>query len=127
MVAFDMAGRKAWLTPEGAEEIADLPPAQGVMLLPGFDPYTVAPISARAYTILDGFVDKVSRTAGWISPVLVVDGTIRGVWSHERVGDKVTVEVAPFAPVTKAVKTAATDCARRYATLLGAEVAVRWS
>jgi hypothetical protein len=127
MVAFDMVGRKAWLTPEGAEEIGDLPPAQGVMLLPGFDPYTVAPISARAYTIPHGFVDKVSRTAGWISPVLVVDGTIRGVWSHERVGDKVTVEVAPFAPVTKAVKTAATECARRYAALLGAEVAVRWS
>jgi hypothetical protein len=127
MVAFDMAGRKAWLTPEGADEIGDLPPAQGVMLLPGFDPYTVAPISARAYTIPDGFVNKVSRTAGWISPVLVVDGTIRGVWSHERVGDKVTVEVAPFAPVTKAVKAAATECARPYAALLGAEVAVRWS
>jgi len=127
MVGFDMAGRKAWLTPEGADEIGDLPPARGVMLLPGFDPYTVAPISARAYTIPDGFVDRVSRTAGWISPVIVVDGTIRGTWKHERVGDQVTVEVAPFAPVTKAVKAAATGCARRCTALLGGEVAVRWS
>jgi hypothetical protein len=127
MVVVDMAGRTAWLTPEGADEIADLPPAQGVMLLPGFDPYTVAPLSARAYAIPDGFVDRVSRTAGWISPVLVVDGMIRGTWSHERAADKVTVEVAAFAPVPKAVKAAATECARRYAALLGGDLTVAWN
>ena len=127
VVAFDMAGRSAWLTPEGADEIGELPPAKGVMLLPGFDPYTVAPISARAYTIPDGFVDRVSRTAGWISPVLVVDGMIRGTWKHERAADQVTVEVAPFAPVTRAVKAAVAEGARRYAALLGGEVAVSWS
>jgi hypothetical protein len=97
------------------------------MLLPGFDPYTVAPISARAYAIPDGFVDRVSRTAGWISPVLVVDGMIRGTWSHERAADKVTVEVAAFAPVPKAVKAAATECARRYAALLGGDLTVAWN
>jgi len=127
MVAVEVAGRKAWLTPTAAEMIDDGPPATGVMLLPGFDPYTVAPISARAYTIPDGFVDRVSRTAGWISPVLLVDGVIRGVWSHERTGDHVVVEVTPFARVTAATKAAAEGYAQRYGTLLEADVAVSWA
>ncbi len=31
-------------------------------------------------------MDGVSRQSGWISPVLLVDGLIAGVWSHEAGG-----------------------------------------
>ena len=27
---------------------------------------------------------------GWLSPVLLVDGRMAGVWSHERAGDRVS-------------------------------------
>jgi len=67
MISVEIDGRKAWL-PAG-DASANGGDASGVLLLPGFDPYVVAPISARAYTIPDGFVDRVSRTAGWLSPV----------------------------------------------------------
>ena len=101
--------------------------ARGVLLLPGFDPYVVAPISARAYSIPDGYVDRVSRTAGWISPVLVVDGVIRGVWTHELAGGRLAIEVAPFGRITRAVRTTAEAYAQRYGTLLSAEVAMTWT
>ena len=40
---------------------------------------------------------RVYRPQGWLSPVLLVDGRIAGVWSHERAGDRVIVEIEPFA------------------------------
>jgi Winged helix DNA-binding domain len=64
MAAISLAGTKAWLTPGGAGKIRRLRGPKGVVLLPVFDPYTIAPISARAFTIPAGFVDRVSRTAG---------------------------------------------------------------
>jgi hypothetical protein len=125
MVQVDVDGRKTWLPAESADASSD--EARGVLLLPGFDPYVVAPISARAYSIPDGYVDRVSRTAGWISPVLVVDGVIRGVWTHELAGGRLAIEVAPFSRITKAVKTTAEESAQRYGTLLDAKVVMTWT
>ena len=53
----------------GAGAAAEAGAPEGVLLLPGFDPWVLAPISHRAHTIPDGRVDDVSRKAGWISPV----------------------------------------------------------
>lgn len=125
MVRVDVDGRKAWLPAAGAATDGD--DAHGVLLLPGFDPYVVAPISARAYSIPEGYVDRVSRTAGWISPVLVVDGVVRGVWTHERAGGMVTIEVTPFGRIAPATKKAATRHAQRYGDLLDADVRVTWT
>ena len=38
--------------------------------------------------------DAVFRQAGWISPVILVDGAIAGVWKHERQGATVQVELS---------------------------------
>ncbi|HEY9376537.1 MAG TPA: winged helix DNA-binding domain-containing protein, partial [Jiangellaceae bacterium] len=126
MVAVSVAGAKAWLTPPGAGKIRRLRAPHGVLLLPGFDPYTIAPISARAYTIPTGFVDRVSRTAGWISPVLLVDGVVAGTWSTARRDNSVTIEIEPFAKVSGATKQAAATFAQRYARILDADVDVSW-
>lgn len=126
MVQVDVDGRKAWLPAEGAGASGN-DNARGVLLLPGFDPYVVAPISARAYTIPHGYVDRVSRTAGWISPVLVVDGVIRGVWTHELAGGRLAIEVEPFSRITKAVRTTAEEYAQRYGILLDAKVVMTWT
>ena len=68
------------MTPAGATAAGGAGAPEGVALLPGFDPWVLAPISHRAHTIPDGHVDDVSRTAGWISPVLLVDGRVAGTW-----------------------------------------------
>jgi hypothetical protein len=123
MVQVAVDGRKAWLPAESTE--ASRGDAPGVLLLPGFDPYVVAPISARAYSIPDGYVDRVSQTAGWISPVLVVDGVIRGVWTHEYTDGTVAIKITPFGRVSPAVKKAAAEHAQRYGDLFNVPVDFR--
>ena len=116
----EVEGHKAWMTPAGAAAAAASGPADGVYLLPGFDPYVLAPISHRAHTIPDGRVDEVSRTAGWISPVLLVDGRIAGTWEIETADGVTTATVTPFARLPAPVVPAArAQHAQRYAAVFG--------
>ncbi len=127
MVQVEVDGTARWSTPA---TLADLQQekagATGVQLLPGFDPYVIAPIGHRVQTVPDGFIDRVSRAAGWISPVLLVDGVVRGVWSHELKNGTLTVTVEPFAKVTAATMKAAKTAAARYGELFGAEPRLTW-
>jgi hypothetical protein len=97
LVEVDIQGATAWMTPRGAAAAAAAGVPDGVLLLPGFDPWVLAPISHRAHTIPDGHVDDVSRAAGWISPVLVVDGRVAGTWGPATQDGVTTVTVTPFA------------------------------
>jgi hypothetical protein len=120
LVEVDVEGHRGWMTPAGAAAAAVSTAAEGVFLLPGFDPYVLAPLSHRAHTILEGRVDDVSRAAGWISPVLLVDGRIAGTWEPTTDGASTTVTLTPFAPLPRKVVAAARDhLAARYASTLG--------
>jgi hypothetical protein len=123
----DIDGSAAWLTPAGAETVSAAKPLRGhVRLLPAFDSYVFAPHGHRRHTWPEGLHDRISRKAGWITPALVVDGRVAGVWSHERRGDAVAIEIEAFAPLPKRVRTAAEAHARSYEALLGAPVTVSW-
>ena len=106
LVEVDVEGATAWMTPGGAAGAAAAG-ARGRRLLPGFDPWVLAPISHRAHTIPDGHVDDVSRAAGWISPVLLVDGRVAGTWEPATQDGVTTVTVTPFARLPKRVVIAA--------------------
>jgi hypothetical protein len=119
----EVAGRAAWMTPAGAAAAASSGPADGVFLLPGFDPYVLAPISHRDEIIPAGRVAAVSRSAGWISPVLLVDGRIAGTWEPSADRGTTTVTVTPFAKLPERVVAAArAHVADRYAPALGGDV-----
>jgi hypothetical protein len=129
LVEVDVEGDSAWMTPDGAgaAEAVSAPaggsgPAEGVYLLPAFDPYVLAPLSHRARTIPEGRIGAVSRTAGWISPVLLVDGRVAGTWASERTGATTTVTITPFAELpARVVEAAAAHLAARYGPALGAD------
>lgn len=42
---------------------------------------------------------RVYRPQGWISPVVLVDGRMKGTWSRESKGSRLKVEVQPFGPL----------------------------
>jgi Winged helix DNA-binding domain len=109
LVEVDVEGAAAWMTPGGAAAVAAAGVPEGVALLPGFDPWVLAPISHRVHTIPDGHVDDVSRAAGWISPVLLVDGRVAGTWEPATQDGVTTVTVTPFARLPKRVVTAARE------------------
>ncbi|WP_433726242.1 winged helix DNA-binding domain-containing protein [Actinoplanes sp. CA-051413] len=82
----------------------DAPDAGGgdtVLLLPAFDPYVVGSLR-RLETVSSGPKSAVSRPQGWISPTLVVNGRIEGVWE---LADGHPV-VTPFAPLSAATRRA---------------------
>ena len=94
-------------------------------LLPLFDQYVVT--SNRDVEPLLAATEKarVFRQAGWISPVVLVDGAIAGVWKHERKGARVDVEVEPFGKLPRwAVDQVEAD-AERLAAYLGGELTLR--
>jgi hypothetical protein len=87
-------GQRAWaLSKERA--LRKSRRGETLRLLPAFDVY-VAATRPRASLVDPRFEDLVFRKAGWISPVVVVDGWIKGVWKHERSAGSVEVTVQPF-------------------------------
>jgi len=67
---------------------------------------------------------EVYRQNAWFSPVIAVDGAMRGTWTFER-GAALGVELSPFAPLTAAERRAAEAEAQRLGEFLGAAVPLR--
>jgi len=71
-----------------------------IRLLPNFDAYLLAHrekdhlLSAQHYK-------RVYRNQAWISPVVLINGTIAGVWSHKLHGKHLHVEIDPFRKLSK--------------------------
>jgi Winged helix DNA-binding domain len=70
---------------------------------------------------------RVYRPQGWLSPVLLVDGRMEGLWRHERKGDRLIVEIEPFAEQPEWVRRATEEEGERLARFLGGELEFRWS
>jgi hypothetical protein len=68
----------------------------------------------------------VFRPQGWLSPVLLVDGRIEGVWRHERRGRRLAVTIEPFRPQPGAGCALAEHEALRLAGYLGGELELSW-
>ena len=125
--AVDLAGERALVVAGALDALAGATPLRGhVRLLPAFDAYVLAPRSHRRHAWPAEGHERISRAAGWISPTVVVDGRIVGVWQPERRAGGVTVEVEPLAPLTQRLRAQVARRARTYEEPLGAEVAVAW-
>jgi len=91
----ELAGSAAWVCAGDAVAPAAVP--DGVRLLPYFDAYVVRgqprellyPGHAAARALAGGQAGNY--------PVLLIDGTVAGVWHQRRSGRKIAVTVEPFA------------------------------
>jgi hypothetical protein len=127
LVPAELDGEVVWMTASGAEALSSTPRLlDHVRLVPGFDTYVFAPRGHRRHTWPEGLHHRISRTAGWITPALVVDGRVAGVWDYDRKGDSVTVEIEPLAPLSQAERSEAERHALLYESLLDAPVEVNW-
>lgn len=127
LVEVERDGEPAVCLREHAEELAAAEPAGTVNLLGAFDQYVVGALNHISLLLPDpGLRGAVSRQAGWISPTLLVDGLIAGVWRHERKGKRLDVVVEPFGRVSARVRKAAGEEAERLARFLGGSLSVRW-
>ena len=123
----EVDGERLWMLAADAAEAARLPPADGVRLLPAFDQYVVAATKQAGHFLPGDFAARVYRPQGWLSPVLLVDGVMAGVWRHERKGRSLAVEVEPFRRLPKARRAEVAAEAERLAAFLGGELALAYA
>jgi hypothetical protein len=83
--------------------------------------------SKHARHLLPGdFRPRVYRPQGWISPVLLVNGRIDGVWRHEINGSGLEVTIEPLVKQPAWVRRAAEEEAERLGAFFGLQPRVIW-
>src|ERR687895_529954 len=123
----EVEGSHAWMLAEHIPEAEKAEPSGVVRLLPAFDHYVVAAPRNREAVLPEVLKRRVYRPQGWLSPVVVVDGRMEGLWRHERKGDRLVVEIEPFTKQPEWVRRAAEEEAERLPRLLGGELEFGWS
>jgi hypothetical protein len=123
----EVEGAAAWMLAADVPEIALAAPGGAVRLLPAFDPYVIGATRGAPALLPDTHRARVYRAQGWISPVLLVDGRMDGVWRHEKKGTRLSVTIEPFANLPDATRRAAEAEAERLATFLGGALDLTWA
>jgi hypothetical protein len=114
-------GTKVLVCREDVDDLANRDPSTVVRLLPAFDPYTLS-VQKEAESLLPrARRPLVSRTAGWISQVVIVGGVIVATWTHEVKQGRLAIQVAPWRRLTKAERAAIDAEADRIGGFLGAD------
>lgn len=86
----DVDGQPAHVVAEDVAELVSTKPAGVVRLVPGFDQYVLGPGTNDPLVVPAARRAAVSRQAGWISPVILVDGAICGTWELDGLEARVT-------------------------------------
>jgi hypothetical protein len=120
-------GDRAWVLAQDVVALTHTTPGNVAQLLPAFDPWVIG-----ASRTSPAFVDpqdraRVYRPQGWISPVVLVNGRMVGVWRQTRQGQRVTVAIEPFAPVPAWASAQVETEAARLAAFLGGDLALHWA
>jgi hypothetical protein len=97
-------GTKAIILAADLDELTATQPEPATTIRPlgGFDPYTLS-LQKEAEPLLPiARRPLVSRTAGWISAVVLSGGAVAGTWTHEVRPRTTIVEVAPWRRLKRA-------------------------
>jgi Winged helix DNA-binding domain len=121
----DVDGVRAWVRTADIDVIESMkPPSNDVHLLGGFDPMTVG-AGLREQLIPPAHLKRVSRTAGWISPVVLVDGAVAGVWDSRNGKDSLAITIDLFESPRR-LRGAIADAAQRVAGAQGLAASVAY-
>jgi hypothetical protein len=127
VVEVDVEGTAGWMLREHAQEAAaEEPPSELVRLLPGFDMWVIGAARDAAALLDPAEKKRVYRNQGWISPVLLVNGRMVGVWKHERKGKRLTVTMEPFGKLPKWARAQVEAEAERLAAFIGGPLELDW-
>ncbi|HLF19552.1 MAG TPA: winged helix DNA-binding domain-containing protein, partial [Bacteroidota bacterium] len=72
-------------------------------LLPSFDPYMLGH-EAKNHLIEDRQYKRVYRNQGWLSPVVLLNGKVIGIWSHKRRGEGLVLDITPFQKFSQTIR-----------------------
>ncbi|MFC9898078.1 DNA glycosylase AlkZ-like family protein [Nocardia sp. NPDC127579] len=76
----DVEGVRVYVRTADVDELAAARPSSSVHLLGAFDQYVLGPGTKDTALLPAAHRGEVSRKAGWIAPLVLVDGRIAGTW-----------------------------------------------
>ncbi len=118
-------GESVWLPRKSMKQLERANLRESVVrLLPAFDPFLLAH-AAKDHLVERTHYKRVYRNQGWISPVILIDGRVAGIWSHARKGGKLSVEVTPFEKFPKKVRARIEEEAASLARFLDSSLALK--
>jgi hypothetical protein len=117
-VEVDIEGERAWVLARDLREIAESKSPNAARLLPAFDPWVIGASRGAPALLEPRHKARVYRPQGWISPVLLVNGRMAGVWKHARKGRRLLVDIDPFSPLPAWARRQLTAEADRLAAFL---------
>src|SRR5216117_897305 len=85
----ELEGERRYVLAADLEDLASAKPSTAVRLLPGFDQYVLGPGTEDGHVIPGARRRAVSMQSGWISPVVVAGGMVKGTW--DRAGHELRV------------------------------------
>jgi hypothetical protein len=118
LVEVDVDDEPAYARAEDLDDLAATRPTKAVRLAPAFDQYVLGPGTQDTQVIPAGRRREVSKTAGWISPVVIARGRVAGVWEID--GD--TLEVSLFDEAGRVPRRPLQADAARLAVFLGRDL-----
>ena len=123
VVEVEVEGKSGLALREDLEELQnaalDDHEEQHVRLLPSFDCFMLGH-KDKSHLVYEAYYKRVYRKAGWLSPVVLVNGHASGVWSHKQRGKRLHVTIELFTKISrnirKGIDKEATDLARLFDT-----------
>ncbi|MFB7874310.1 winged helix DNA-binding domain-containing protein [Nocardia sp. NPDC056064] len=103
----DIDGTTGWILTEHADELATATLDGAIHLLGPFDQYVLGPGTGDTTMLPAEHRAEVSRAAGWISPLVLVDGRIAGTW--EQADGEIVVSTFDSQTLPKRALAAAVD------------------
>jgi uncharacterized protein YcaQ len=93
-------------------------PSAHVRLLPYFDTFILGH-KERAHLMDKEYFPKIYRPQGWVSPVVLVNGRVAGVWNYKQEKNRLVISVDNFASFPRPVLTRLHEEAQHVGSFLG--------
>ena len=110
---------------ESVRSRPERPASPHVRLLPNFDAFLLGHKGKDA-CVEPARYKKVFKNAGWISPVVLVDGRVAGTWSLERGARGLVARIAAFRTLAPKVREAIAEEAEALGAFAGSRAIVRY-
>ena len=119
----DVEGERAYVLAGDLAELVSTKPTRAVRLVPGFDQFVMGPGTTDGHVVTARRRSTVSRQAGWIAPVVLAGGMVRGTWGL--VGD--TLEAAWFKEAGAPPRTLLRDEVKRLSKIYARDLELKIS
>ncbi len=114
-------GWKGWALKRDVSDLQNLQATSSVRLLPSFDPFVVARSHASVHAVPDYEVnrERIYRVAAWVTPVVIVDGRIEGIWEYEKRRNSIAVKLETFGALHAGIKRSIEEEVEKLGVFLG--------